>query len=514
MSRWTLILLPLLAWLAGCEPREGDDSRLDNRPPQTHLSVGFFRADSSQADTLGLSTSRVGLSWWAEDADGWIDHFEFRWLTEQDTTEAALADIPWQTWVLEGGERVTVRADSLLGRDPVAVESDTFVVRLTRDVMVVRFQVRAIDNEGALDASPALTIFPAYNQRPRVDWVAESQQLLSDAELDTSWTYGYNTFHFNAWDLDGSETITRVVWALDDTSSWTDLALGLNSIPLTPARLTPGPHRVFVKAQDIAQAWSETLSYPRAQDTLATGEAQVWAVRPLAGNLLVVFDDPAEETEGVPGIHAGLAGMGYLEHEDYTFWLATDWLPFDEQDFQSTIETFSMVFWFSWKTTQSEVACDNLDLFMARGGRVLMSTTDLGRRSSSGGTYLFDGICVPVDTLTDQRDRILPSHPLLPSLAGYPTLHMLEGISFMSPGSEYPRFGFLPDSSATELYYVPLAPAVPPNTPERPRVTVAARQPADGLPAKAKQLFFGLPLHRASNLDSLFQTVIHDDFNW
>jgi len=489
MSRLRVLLLPplivLLVALLGCDPGEGDGSRLGNLAPQTHLTVGYFRADSSAVDTLGLSTSRVGLSWWAEDGDGWVDHYEYRWSTDVDSV---------------GNPRWT-RTEA---------ESDTFVVRLTQQLDTVRFEIRAVDNEGAVDATPAATVFPAYNQKPRVDWVAESQELLSNTTADTSWTFGYNTFHFNAWDLDGSETITRVMWALDDTSSWVDLPLGQKSIPLTPLDLTPGAHRVFIKAQDIAQAWSETLCYPRVEDTLATGESQVWAVRPLMGNLLVIFDDPAEESLGVPTIQQGLGGMGYVKDEDYTFWLATDWLPYDEQDFQSIIETFSMVFWFSWKNTQNEVACDNLNLFMARGGRVLMTTTDLGRRSSAGGTYLFDGICVPVDSLTDERDRILPSHPLLPvgTLSGYPVLHMLEAISFMSPGSEYPRFGFIPDSSATEMYFVPEASST------RPRATLAARTPADGMPGKAKQLFFGLPLHKADNLDSLFQAVIHDDFNW
>ncbi|MDP2362041.1 MAG: hypothetical protein Q8O14_15035 [bacterium] len=487
MSRWILLIVPALAWQLGCEPREGGGSRLDNRPPQTHLSVGFFRADSAQVDTLGLSTSRVGLAWWGEDADGWIDHYLYRWSSDVDSA----------------GNPVWHRTEA---------ESDTFVVLLTQDVELVRFEIRAVDNEGAVDPSPAVTVFPAYNQKPRVDWVAQSQELLSNTTADTSWTFGFNTFHFNAWDLDGNATITRVVWALDDTSSWQDLPPGLGSISLTPAQLTPGPHRVFVKAQDIAQAWSETLGYPRPGDTLADGRAQVWAVRPLEGHLLVVFDDPAEVTEGVPYVRAGLDAMGYQEHEDFTFWVATNWLPYDDQDFQAIMDDFAMVFWFSWKRTQNELACDNLDLFMARGGRLLMTTTDIGRRRSTGGTYIFDGICVPVDSLTDQRDRILPSHPLLPGagFAHYPSLAMREAISFVSPGSEYPRHGFLPDSSATELYFVPEVQG----NPDRPRVTVAARVEADGRPGKAKQLYFALPLHKATNLDSLFMTVIHDDFNW
>ena len=492
MSRCLLLLLSLLAWLTGCEPRQGDGSRVDNRPPQTHLSVGYFRADSAVVDTLGLSSSRVGLSWWGEDADGWIDHYEYRWLGEADTTEAAQAAVPWTS---------------------TSQESDTFVVHLTRDVMVVRFQVRAVDNEGGTDESPALTVFPAFNQRPRVDWVAASQELLPGIHPDTSWTFGHNTFHYNVWDLDGNETITRVIWALDDTSSWTDLPLGLGAIPLTPEQLAPGPHRVFLKAKDIADAWSTTLVYPPAPDS--SGTALVWMVRPMAGSLLVAFDD-AVATQGPATVRQALGAIDYVEDQDYTFWDVTDWVPYDEQDFQAILESYSMLFWVSYMTTQLETVCENLDLFMAREGRLLIGTTDMGYLSGAGNIVLFDNPCLPIDALTHERHFLypLPSRdnpitPAAPFLTRYPVLRVTERISMR--GNNDLDFGFTPDdSSSVELYFVPEDPAHAGN----PRVTLAARRAADGLPDKAKELFFTLPLWQLTPLDSLFRAVIEDDFNW
>jgi len=516
MSRlWLPPLAALLLVLLGCEPRGGDDSRLDNRPPQTHLSVGYFRADSTTSDTLGLSTSRVGLSWWAEDADGWVDHYQFRWLSEDDSTQALQDAVPWQTWILdeESDSLRVVAVSELAGRSPVPVESDTFIVRLTRERMTVRFQVRAIDNDGAVDASPASTVFPAFNQVPRLDWVAQSQELLSTSPPDTGWTFGYNSFHFNAWDLDGNETITRVLWALDDTSAWIDLPPGQTTFRLTPAELEPGPHQVFVKAQDIAEAWSETLVYPPPPDSTET--PLVWMVRPLFGNLLVAFDDQVY-TQGPALVRQGLAGMGYEEDVDYTFWDATQWVPYDDHDLQAVFDSFAMLFWVSYMRTQLESMCDNLDIYMARSGRLLIGTTDFGYLSSSGYVVQFDTPCLPLDSLTHQRHYLYPppgrDNPITPAadfLPRYPTLHVTTRISMR--GNNDLDFGFVPDdSSSVELYYVPEDPDHAGN----PRVTVGARRPADGRPDKAKEIFLTLPLWYLSPLDSLFRTVIEDEFNW
>jgi hypothetical protein len=483
-----LLLAALLA--AGCEPEGGEDRPDGNLSPQTHVSVGFFRADSSLQDTLGLTASRVGLSWWGEDPDGWIDHYRWRWA----------GDEAWQTTLQE---------------------SDTFIVRLTEALMTVRFEVQAVDNEGLADPTPAAMVFPAYNQKPRLDWVAQSQELLDEGFAgDTSWTFAWNTFHFNAWDLDGNETIVELRWALDDTTAWQPLELGRNSIALGPQELAPGPHRVFVQARDIAQAWSEVLSYPRAQDTTATGQAKVWMVRPLAGDLLVAYDDPANPVDGPEALRGGLSQLGLVEGVDYTWWDVTRWLPYDDRDFEAILGTFRMAFWISWRVDQLERACTPLDQFMVDGGRVLVSSTQVGYfNTNTQLPVLYDNLCLPIDSLRNERQRLIPpafgDHPITPTeafAARYPLLHVTTAMTFQGSHPSDLKFGFVPDDSASvELYFVP---ADSSDLARYPRATLAARRPADHDPSKAKQVYFSLPIHKLDDLPGLFNTLIYDEFDW
>lgn len=496
LLRPALSALPLLALgalLAGCEPDAGDGSSDANLAPQTHVSVGFFRADSSLQDTLGLTASRVGLAWWGEDADGWIDHYRWRWE----------GDAQWQE---------------------TEQESDTFVVRLTQELMTVRFEVQAVDNLGLSDPTPAAMVFPAYNQKPRLDWVAQSQQIVDLAfDGDTAWTFPWNTFHFNVWDLDGNETVEELRWALDDTTAWESLELGLGAIELGPDRLTPGPHRVFVQARDIARAWSDPLVYPSDADTTSDGVPQVWMVRPAIGDLLLVFDDPAEATTGPPLIRAGLEGMGYVEDADYSFWDVTGWLPYDDRDFIDLLGGFEMVFWCSWKVDQLENACTPLDQYMVAGGKTLVSTAQVGYWSTSLNLpILYDELCLPIDSLTNQRPRIvgdgLADQPILPTAefaSRYPELHVSGNVNLSwqggGNGSGNLNFGFVPDdSSSVELYYA----AEVPGDSRYPRTTVAARRPADHDPNKAKQVYMSIPIQKLDDLPGFFNTLIHDEFDW
>ncbi len=493
-STWRLPLLGLLLmYLAACEPPTADDTPLENLLPQTHLAIGYFRADEEAVDTLSVTASRVGLSWWGEDADGWIDHYLYRWDYEA-----------------EGLWHQTTQ------------ESDTFIVLLEADTVVVRFEIVAVDNEGGVDQSPAGTVFPAYNTKPEIAWTANSLELLTyqpgTFEDSASWTFPYVTFQYSVWDLDGDETVTQVLWALDDTSAWNEQPLGLNSIVLGPEELGPGEHRFFMKASDIAQAWSETLTYPRVQDTLGTGEPILWMVRELHGDLLVVLDDDSR-VEAPENLRAGFQGMGYAEDLDYTFWYAYDWVPDEPADLENLLAEFQAVFWISWKNTQMESVCESLNSFVEDGGKLLISTTDVGRISSyTGEPYLFDGNCVPLDSLTNQRHYIYPGgsrdHPVTPveDFADlYPVMYTVERISFQGNNPLDPDFGFVPDSSAVELYYVPEDPDDPE---EYPRVTVGARVEADGLPAKAKIVYLSLPVWLLDDLPAFFETLLLEEFDW
>jgi hypothetical protein len=480
--------------LTACEPDSGNTNVNTNSAPQTHLAVGFYRADSTVHDTLSLSNSTIGLAWWGEDQDGWVTHFNYRWSTDLDE---------------EGNEYWT----------ETTLNSDTFIVALDRDTMLVSFEIKAVDNEGATDNSAATTHFPIFNRKPNLAWVDNSQEILWTAfEGDTSRTFGIKTFHFNSWDPDGDETIEEIVWSLDDSDTWTTLDEDANnSIHLTPEILTPGPHVLHVKARDIANAWSPQLSYPRPGDTLDTGEPIVWMVDSLAGDLLVVIDDSHPESPAEIA-SAALANMDvpYFPGQQFSTLMihGPESVPYDDTELLETLEYFERVFWLSWKTTSMTTVCSSLEQYLAGDGRLFISTTDVGSLDFNDNAYVYDEICVPVDSLTDQRARVFHQgdrdHPLTPATGfeNYPVMYTVQPVSFQGAGGV--KFGFIPTEDADVLYYVPEDPGDPETYPE---INIAARIPLATDPQKASLVYLAIPAWKLAELERLFQHLITDDLN-
>jgi len=118
-----LLLFPA----SGC--REKPPSQFDrNKPPETFLTSA--PAESS------LSFYRININWAGFDPDGFVAHYQ--WAITDSLPDAEF--LPWQT---------TTRTDSIF----------IFNVRDDSQVLGRRFWVRAIDNEGRRDDTPAWTFF-------------------------------------------------------------------------------------------------------------------------------------------------------------------------------------------------------------------------------------------------------------------------------------------------------------------------------------------------------------------
>ena len=511
MKRSTLLapvagFLCLLA-LSACDPQEGDTTPDANQPPQTHLAMGYFRTDSAQVDTLALSNAVVEMAWWAEDADGTIDHYEYRWNYDLDSLGQEL----WYE---------------------TTAESDSFIVMLTTQQDTFRFEVRAYDDLGATDPTPAAVSLPIYNTMPSVAWVANSQEILSsEFDADTSWTFPYVSFHFNVWDLDGRETITRILWAMDDTTQWNEAEPGLGQLSFGPEDLAPGPHRIFLKAQDIAEAWSQTLSYPRASDTLATGEPVIWMVRDTFGDLLVIHDDADYASLSAQEIGDALNALGMVEYQDYTFWPGYRWLPFDEEDFLAILNQFDKVIWSAWRNANLEDGCEVLERYLANSGKLLVGTTDVGRAYEDDNGehqgYVYDELCLPITILPDSSNNrvfLFPDHAMQPigaRFAHYPVLHPTQRVTCRGSGDEELWFGIFANSTGVvgadtvAVYPLYMSEEAPPRQGfDNPEVILGTWQTAVGYEDKASLIFLEFPLFRLEELDQLISTVINNDFNW
>ncbi len=135
LRAWPLGLLMLLALLAGCSVRK---TFVPNVPPETGLFV------QGQLDTVN---HLVHLYWYGNDADGFVTGFDLRLTSPQ-----APADTQWIR---------TTRTDSLIAAyTPTGLSEPVF-------------EVRAIDDDGAVDPTPATQQFTFTNKAPTVNFQGE-----------------------------------------------------------------------------------------------------------------------------------------------------------------------------------------------------------------------------------------------------------------------------------------------------------------------------------------------------
>lgn len=177
-------ILPVLlaGLLASCDAGL-DGTPKDNLPPSTSFTVNSINLPENER-----LTSQINISWWGDDPDGYVVGYEF-YIGDDFTS----ADVEWV---------FTTSTDSvfILPIEEGNTDAD------------VRFTVRAIDNEGAVDPEPPSLVFPISNTAPEITF--------TNTELPPDTTYRVFSVGFRASDLDGFANLNRIEFAINDTSSW------------------------------------------------------------------------------------------------------------------------------------------------------------------------------------------------------------------------------------------------------------------------------------------------------
>ncbi len=191
MSR--LLPLTLLLFVAGtfaaCDSGFGGSAN-GNQAPETNLSVRVTDLRETLGD--GTLTSTVEASWDGTDPDGVVASYEFRYY---DVARDG------QVGAEEGWVSTTARDSTILLPIPAGASTAAVV-----------FEVRAVDNEGAKDASPARTVFPIRNSPP-------SFSLLSaEAPGDTTWPVV--SFGWRVEDPEGPTNLAGVEVGINDSTSF------------------------------------------------------------------------------------------------------------------------------------------------------------------------------------------------------------------------------------------------------------------------------------------------------
>jgi len=397
-----ILSLPLLLWQCD-DPFDQNipDSKSYNLPPKTYISL-FIIPDTvlvpgdywiNENDTiavtdtmvLGLDTtvSKQVVHWWGDDPDGNIIGYNLKW-SYSDTTIFT------------------------------TTERDTFYLPILTNFDIFTLTVQAMDNDSLLDPSPARISFPVINSPPEIEWKLNSLPIAGSNPNVTHKSFPHHSFFWNISDIDGRETITKILYALDDTtlndtSNWQELSGQDDQILIE--NISVGNHRFFIKAQDIAGAYSETLSFPDPTDE---DHANSWDVEEPNGDILLVNDYVGDQIyyaiqtiyEDIFKDIVGTDGYSVWEigADDVPMVNPQNALPYSTIDIKLNLSYFSKVFWFSYlRRPHITDAALAFTQFVSDGGILFISN---GNLISPDTTWTFTEI--------DSTFKLNPSGRLYP----------------------------------------------------------------------------------------------------
>lgn len=441
----------LIFLVTGCSENFTDNPH-PNQPPETFISIFTDRE-------LNPTVSRKTFNWWGDDPDGMVVGFIYTFKENAKNVETWDNNAPNPDWTF------------------TTETQKTFNLRLSGTDTVYTLKVKAIDDMGAADPTPAVQSFPIRNTRPVVEFVVATDV------PETTFTVA--TFVWKGTDLDGDDTIAKYQYVLDDTSdesAWVDIDPRLNSITLTAKDgLTEGPHVFYLRAVDIAGARSNIIRMPQSED-------KIWYVREPKSKFLLIDDyNIADNTDSFyRKTFKNLVG-------EVDIWdiksrqRALE--PPTTTAFTQTLFLFDRIFWYADTDPNLEKAQVSIPEFLERGGKIIMTTTFPEFITNEGDPLEFS----PVDSLGKKINRITRNQLVIPSpeyeALGFPQLQVKTAI--------IPNvFPLVPKISSDTLYVLPEKPESWPGTPVMGVV--------DGT---SSFVFFGLPLASLDGLGTVPQLL-------
>ena len=509
----------LLLLLAACDAGfSGDET--ENQPPDTELSVQV--EDLGETLGEGALTSTVTVEWAGTDPDGFVAAYDLRYFN-------ADADANTAAWT-----RTTRRDTALL----LPIPSGESTARVT-------VEVRAIDNDGAVDPAPARTIFPIRNAPPTLR--------LSGVEVPPDTTWPAVSFSWEAGDPDGEANLAAIEVALNDSvgafirlpaettfitlvaddprASQTAMRVllgrsGTSSSLRIPNLRTDADNTLYVRAVDAAGLTSATAQYPDPNPDAG----QTWFVRRVSSPVLLVNDYRSTNNDVVIAYHRALLDA-YGSPEGYDQWylaapfqegstappMYSDNLPPSaEPTLRETLRFWQHIYWVSNNATNATLG-NNLplvasvaDQFFENGGRMFVNV-------------IVRAPTVPEDNLGNASLALLPlSEPLsLGPGSPYPdfrrTLDLLTGAA-ITPAEMLPLGKPLPTLKARRFVGGTFAYPVSESTIELYRGEYTATLESDGslvpwtgpstvssMSADRRVALFALPLVNPQNGESFFE---------
>jgi hypothetical protein len=337
----TLALGVACVLAAGCSAKK---TLVPDLPPQTSLFV------QGPVDTVNHV---VHLFWYGSDVDGSVVGFEFRLISS-----LAPADTDW---------KFTAKLDSV------------FTIFTPGGYAAPRFEVRAIDNSGQRDPTPAVEDFQFSNHPPIVTF--NSPRLGS---RDTS--FATATISWTASDPDGDPSkLTFRLW-LDGNAANPRTVIGNTFVVptadfLQAGVINSGPRTLFIQATDDGG-----LAGPIDQMTW-------YVMAPVTGNdarLLIIDDAPGAGSLTIDTVYTNAAARNLPAGTFRVLKLEVN-QPFrSSADMEQSFRQFKSVLWYrgiqATLSTLLQTYPDAIANYVSNGGSLYLEGLNLVDGQNSAGS--------------------------------------------------------------------------------------------------------------------------------
>lgn len=378
-----------------------------NLPPET-----FTIVDTIMRVGDDRFNSKVEISWWANDPDGLIAGYEY-------TFDSIITE--------PGSWHFTTRQDSIfLLPTPPGEDSLDF-----------NFRVRAIDNLGAKDPTPAQLVYPVKNSPPTVVFI--------DAANNPLTTFPVLRFYWQGTDPDGAENLDHYECCWNDTAQLPyqmDISATGAVFEATSLQTNFPECRVYLNNNTDPQSQlmnglvlnDTNVLYIRAVDNALdvspyVGSYKVYVKKPVSTILLV--DGYTSGGAGVESFYtAQMAAAGFTTVDTMQIFQqlsgAYTQLAPDNISQSKLFALFKTIIWFSNDAVNSlSLGQRTLNDFFNNNGKLLMSvyvSSLFDEQSDFLDFTPIQSFVVPVDTtllLTDTSTifHLLPDYPDLRSSA-------------------------------------------------------------------------------------------------
>ena len=473
-----LVVAAMFLLLAACKKGE----LLTNAAPDTHISITKINLVGD--DRL---KSEVTLHWFGSDEDGWVTGYDLS-MNGTDWTNVNTQDSTF-----------------------------SFSLPFGSDTTDIDFYVRAIDNDGDADPSPAYLKIPIKNTPPTA--IFDSIQVLKDTSFIVT------TVFLDVQDLDGVDNIDSIFFKMNN-GNWYGLPGTTKVITLVPndpsltgtvtSKVLRGPAATLLAAEiDGLNLGGDNTFYLKARD-LAGSESIIDTsknvfVKRKASDLLVIDAHPGGISPSPEDVYAQTLNNVEPNYDRIDLRIANGanipnlWSP----TFSTLINFYDRLFWYGDASDGGLAILENasgaIQEYLNQGGKILVNTSFPSSFDNASVLQEY----TPLDSLSTSTGsaRLPTGNLVVPTAAFAGTFDTLEASVFV--GRATPMYA---KSTAQVIYtgnFTITGGWVGSDVVCAKLVNGAGRTNVVLVTVELQQLF-----GRPAALENFFNGILLNEFNW